>query len=96
MKKKKSKVVKEAFQKLLIFFSLSLLFSRFRKCVSHISQTHKTTTKQVVEVLQMIFESPDNRYPAVEELVLCDLFRNIDLREMRGPTVSVCCISLSL
>lgn len=43
---------------------------------------------QVVEVLQMIFESPDNRYPSVEELVLCDLFRNIDLREMRGPSIS--------
>lgn len=37
----------------------------------------------------MIFESPDNRYPTVEELVLCDLFRNIDLREMRGPSISV-------
>lgn len=37
----------------------------------------------------MIFESPDNRYPSVEELVLCDLFRNIDLREMRGPSISV-------
>lgn len=39
----------------------------------------------------MIFESTDNRYPTVEELVLCDLFRNIDLREMRGPSVSVSC-----
>lgn len=37
----------------------------------------------------MIFESADNRYPTVEELVLCDLFRNIDLREMRGPSISV-------
>lgn len=37
----------------------------------------------------MIFESPDKRYPSVEELVLCDLFRNIDLREMRGPSISV-------
>ncbi|XP_037039855.1 uncharacterized protein LOC119076930 isoform X3 [Bradysia coprophila] len=42
---------------------------------------------QVIEVLQMIFESPD-RYPTIEELVLCDLFRNIDLREMRGPGIS--------
>ena len=38
----------------------------------------------------MIFESPDGRYPTVEELVVCDLFRNIDLREMRGPGISVC------
>lgn len=45
-------------------------------------------------MLQMIFESPDNRYPTVEELVLCDLFRNIDLREMRGPSISVSVHSL--
>lgn len=44
---------------------------------------------KVVEVLQMIFESPEDRYPTIEDLVLCDLFRNIDLREMRGPSVSV-------
>lgn len=43
---------------------------------------------QVVEVLQMIFESPGG-YPSLEELVLCDLFRNIDLREMRGSCVPV-------
>ncbi|CRK93839.1 CLUMA_CG007366, isoform A [Clunio marinus] len=41
---------------------------------------------QVVEVLQMIFESPGG-YPSLEELVLCDLFRSIDLREMRGSCV---------
>lgn len=45
--------------------------------------------QKVVEVLQLIFESPENRFPTIEELVLCDLFRNIDLREMRGPSVSV-------
>lgn len=44
---------------------------------------------QVVEILQMIFEAPDGRYPTVQELVFCDLFRNIDLREMRGTSVSV-------
>lgn len=43
---------------------------------------------QVVEVLQMIFESPTG-YPSLEELVLSDLFRNIDLREMRGSCVPV-------
>lgn len=37
----------------------------------------------------MIFEPPDGRIPSVEDLVLCDLFRNIDLREMRGPGISV-------
>lgn len=41
---------------------------------------------QVVEVLELIFQYPDGRYPTVEELLMCDLFRNIDLREMRGTT----------
>lgn len=40
-------------------------------------------------MLVMIFESPAGRFPTVEDLVLCDLFRNIDLREMRGPGISV-------
>lgn len=40
-------------------------------------------------MLQLIFDPPENRLPALEDLVLCDLFRNIDLREMRGPSVSV-------
>ncbi|XP_059617970.1 slowpoke-binding protein isoform X2 [Phlebotomus argentipes] len=42
---------------------------------------------QVADVLQMIFDSPDGRYPSVEDLVMHDLFRNIDLREMRGTCV---------
>lgn len=44
---------------------------------------------QVVEVLQLIFDTHDARLPTLEDLVLCDLFRNIDLRELRGPSVSV-------
>jgi PX domain-containing protein kinase-like protein len=36
----------------------------------------------------MIFESSTG-HPSLEELVLCDLFRNIDLREMRGIFVPV-------
>lgn len=44
---------------------------------------------QVAEVLSFIFDSPDGRYPSIEELVLCDLFRNIDLREMRGTCIPV-------
>lgn len=36
----------------------------------------------------MIFESAGG-YPTLEELVLCDMFRNIDLREMRGIFVPV-------
>lgn len=46
----------------------------------------------MVDVLELIFQDPiENgsgtliyRYPTVEELLFCDLFRNIDLREMRG------------
>ncbi|XP_031633151.1 slowpoke-binding protein-like [Contarinia nasturtii] len=43
---------------------------------------------KVVEVMQMIFESPGNRYPTIEELVRCDLFRNVELRELRGASIS--------
>lgn len=44
---------------------------------------------KVVEVLQWIFESLDGRYPTVEELARCDLFRHVELREMRGASISV-------
>lgn len=37
----------------------------------------------------MIFDPADGVCPTVEELVLCDLFRNIDLRELRGACVSI-------
>lgn len=37
----------------------------------------------------MIFDPPGGRFPTAEDLVLCDIFRNIDLRELRGPCVSV-------
>lgn len=37
----------------------------------------------------MIFYSSDGRCPKLEEIVLCDAFRSIDLREMRGTNVSV-------
>jgi len=43
----------------------------------------------------MIFESPGS-YPSLEELVLCDMFRNIDLREMRGSFVPVSCLCLAV
>lgn len=45
-------------------------------------------------MLSFIFDSPDGRYPSIEELVLCDLFRNIDLREMRGTCIPVSIFSL--
>lgn len=63
---------------------LVLIFSVPRICIIEF---------QVVEVLQMIFESPTG-YPSLEELVLSDLFRNIDLREMRGSCVPVRLIKL--
>lgn len=43
---------------------------------------------QVVEVLEFIFEHPEMRLPIIEELLLCDLFRNIDLREIRNQAQS--------
>nr|CAD7200187.1 unnamed protein product [Timema douglasi] len=39
---------------------------------------------QVVEVLDYIFQNPNHRCPSIEELLVCDFFRNIDLREMRA------------
>ncbi|XP_015517643.2 slowpoke-binding protein isoform X4 [Neodiprion pinetum] len=44
---------------------------------------------QILEILELIFEQPDARYPSVEELLLHDLFRNIDLREMRSAPVTM-------
>lgn len=45
--------------------------------------------KQVIEVMQLIFDSPGDRYPTVAELVRCDLFQYVNLREMRGASVPV-------
>lgn len=42
----------------------------------------------VIEILNLIFDYPDGGYPTVEELVLHEFFRTIDLREMRGMGVS--------
>ncbi|XP_073991322.1 slowpoke binding protein isoform X3 [Rhodnius prolixus] len=42
---------------------------------------------QVIEVLEFIFNNPKQRYPSIEELLLCDFFRNIDLREMRATSL---------
>lgn len=44
---------------------------------------------QVVEVLEFIFQNPKCRYPSIEELLVCDFFRNIDLREMRATSLPV-------
>jgi len=44
---------------------------------------------QILEILGLIFEPPSGVCPSVEDLVLCDLFRSIDLRELRGPCFSV-------
>ncbi|XP_037033772.1 slowpoke-binding protein-like [Bradysia coprophila] len=42
---------------------------------------------KVVEVLQAIFEC-NNRYPTIDDLARLDLFRTVELREMRGATTS--------
>ncbi|KAF6213105.1 hypothetical protein GE061_010820 [Apolygus lucorum] len=44
---------------------------------------------QVVEVLEFIFNNPKQRCPSIEELLLSDFFRNIDLREMRATSLPV-------
>lgn len=53
------------------------------------------TRKQILEILGLIFEPPSGVCPSVEDLVLCDLFRSIDLRELRGPCFSTIKPSLS-
>ncbi|XP_037958435.1 uncharacterized protein LOC119687945 [Teleopsis dalmanni] len=50
---------------------------------------------QILDILGLIFEPPSGMCPSVEELVLCDLFRSIDLRELRGPCFSTIKPSLS-
>ncbi|XP_076675002.1 slowpoke binding protein isoform X4 [Andrena cerasifolii] len=44
---------------------------------------------QVTELLNFIFGGPSNRHKVVEELLVHDLFRNIDLREMRGTPFTI-------
>ncbi|XP_075210964.1 slowpoke binding protein isoform X2 [Lycorma delicatula] len=43
---------------------------------------------QVVEVLEFIFQNPKRRFPSIEELLVHEFFRNIDLREMRASSLS--------
>lgn len=43
----------------------------------------------VIEILNLIFDYPDGGYPSIEEIVLHEFFRNIDLREMRGMGVCI-------
>ncbi|XP_050472603.1 slowpoke binding protein isoform X5 [Bombus vancouverensis nearcticus] len=43
----------------------------------------------VVELLQFIFGESSNRQKIIEELLVHDLFRNIDLREMRSAPVTI-------
>ncbi|KYN21007.1 PREDICTED: slowpoke-binding protein isoform X1 [Trachymyrmex cornetzi] len=44
---------------------------------------------QVVRFLELIFTESENRFTSIEELLIHDLFRNIDLREMRCAAVTV-------
>ncbi|XP_043254473.1 slowpoke binding protein isoform X1 [Colletes latitarsis] len=44
---------------------------------------------QVVELLKFIFGEPTNRQKIIQELLVHDLFRNIDLREMRSAPVTI-------
>lgn len=44
---------------------------------------------QVVELLELIFDEPSSRPRNIHELLVHDLFRNIDLREMRSAPVTI-------
>nr|XP_033326350.1 slowpoke-binding protein isoform X2 [Megalopta genalis] len=44
---------------------------------------------QVIELLKYIFGEPTSRPRNIEELLVHDLFRNIDLREMRSAPVTI-------
>ncbi|KAJ4436503.1 hypothetical protein ANN_16534 [Periplaneta americana] len=52
--------------------------------ICHICRCTNYNLFAVVEVLEFIFQNPERRFPSVEELLMCDFFRNIDLREMRA------------
>ncbi|GFG32951.1 hypothetical protein Cfor_05510, partial [Coptotermes formosanus] len=59
----------------------------YELCTPQPNQGHLLDLKnypQVVEILEFIFQHPEQRFPSVEELLLCDFFRNIDLRELRA------------
>ena len=43
----------------------------------------------MIEFLKTIFDRTKPRRPTVQELLTHDLFRNIDLREMRSAPVTV-------
>lgn len=45
---------------------------------------------QVIELFKFIFDELSNRHKIIEEILVHDLFRNIDLREMRSAPVTVC------
>ncbi|XP_070144039.1 uro-adherence factor A isoform X2 [Drosophila kikkawai] len=63
--------------------------------VLEMEMQHYPQIGQILEILGLIFEPPSGVCPSVEDLVLCDLFRSIDLRELRGPCFSTIKPSLS-
>lgn len=44
---------------------------------------------QVLRFLELIFTESEHHFTSIEELLIHDLFRNIDLREMRCAAVTV-------
>ncbi|XP_015177663.1 PREDICTED: slowpoke-binding protein isoform X1 [Polistes dominula] len=59
----------------------------FKPTAAHLSDIE--IYPQVIELLEIIFDETRNRYPSIEELLIHDLFRNIDLREMRCAPVTI-------
>lgn len=69
---------------------LTLVPRRFRQFHKNKrSLVDRNVCVQVVELLQFIFGESSNRQKIIEELLVHDLFRNIDLREMRSAPVTV-------
>lgn len=42
--------------------------------------------QQVVEIMDFVFKNSMGRIPTIEQLVMTEFFRNIDLREMRATS----------
>ncbi|XP_074106577.1 slowpoke binding protein isoform X2 [Cotesia typhae] len=63
----------------------------YELCLFKLSRVHYDDVAKyplVYELMDFIFNSPENRYPKLEEILLHELFRNIDLRELRHAPVN--------
>lgn len=73
----------EMYPQVSINYTYDMTFVLSRKRSTHASIV------QVIRFLELIFAETDNHFTSIEELLIHDLFRNIDLREMRCAAVTV-------